>query len=153
MYTCITMSSAESLLDIQKILCQHKISATVTTWYQEGIAVTKIILKDLAGSQLNNLPVFRSEKKRKNPSRMRRDARRRTAHAAKLAASLQNDPAAAAVVPVPVPLVPSTRGTDPTESRRTATPRRKLRPGSTASGEGGVAAGCEDGSEPQHPTA
>ena len=94
LYTCTRMSSAEALLDIQKVLCQHKISAKVTTWYQEGSAVTKIILKDLAGSQPKNLPVFCSAKKHKNPSKIRRDARRRTAHVTKLAASLEKDPAA-----------------------------------------------------------
>ena len=141
--------SAEALLDIQKILCQHKISAKVTTWYQEGKAKTKIILKDLAGSQPKNLPVIFSEKKRKTPSRVRRDAKRRTEHVAKLAGSCDAGPAAA----TPVLLSTAQRTGTTSSPRRTATLHRRLGEGRAGTAKRGVTwgpgMGVEESSIPQ----
>ena len=74
--------STEALADIQKILLKYKISAKVTTWCENGSATTKILLRDLAGSQLNPSPVdsFPDKKKKKSPSRIRRDLRRHKAY-------------------------------------------------------------------------
>ena len=78
--------STEALLEIQKILLKQKCFAKVTTWYEEGKAVTKILLRDDAGAQ-PNIPHKNSssEKKKKNPSRIRRASRRMKAHLAKMA--------------------------------------------------------------------
>ena len=101
--------SAEALADIRKILLKHKISAKLTTWFLEGKATTKIVLQDSTGLP-SQLPGALSEKKSKSPSKKRRDARRRAAHAAKLGA---RDEETAAPMP----------GSQPS-SRRIVTARR-----------------------------
>ena len=68
----------------------------MTTWYEDGKAITKIILKDSTGSQLNRPETTNSDsglpedsrrtrklKKKKNPSKLRRDSMRRDAYVAK----------------------------------------------------------------------
>ena len=91
------------LADIQNILRKHRITAKIVTWHEaDGNSVTKIILKDSAGIQSKTPPV---SKKRKTPSRKRRDLLRRNAYAAKMAVSCVKDPEA---------------------SRRFATPCRRL---------------------------
>ena len=111
------MSAAQALADIQNILLKYRISATVFTLYEEGTAITKITVRDSTGFQSKPPPV----KKRKNPSRMLRDKKRRTAYAAKMAGSCEKDPGAAPVQPAPSELK---------TSRRRATPLRRLDPGS-----------------------
>ena len=68
----------------------------MTTWYEDGKAITKIMLKDSTGFQLNppatensvsGIPEesqkTRTSRKKKNPSKLRRDAKRRDAYVAK----------------------------------------------------------------------
>ena len=68
----------------------------MTTWYEDGKAITKIILKDSTGLQLNppatsssvsGIPEesrkTRALRKKKNPSKLRRDAKRRDTYVAK----------------------------------------------------------------------
>ena len=86
--------AAEALVDIQRILTKHKIFSNVTTWYEDGKAITKIILKDSTARQLNHPETTNSDsgipkescktkKSKKNPSKMRRDAKSRDAYVAK----------------------------------------------------------------------
>ena len=53
--------AAEALVDIQRILTKYKLFSNVTTWYEEGKAITKIILKDSTGSQLNRPETMNSD--------------------------------------------------------------------------------------------
>ena len=108
------MSAVQALADIQNILVKYRISATVVTWYEDGRAITKITVKNSKPP-----PVF--SKKRKNPSRMLRDKKRRTAYAAKMAGSCEKDPGAAPVQPAP---------SEEKTPRWRATPLRRLDPGS-----------------------
>ena len=110
------MSAVQALADIQNILVKYRISASVYTWYEEGTATTKIVIKDSAGFQPKPSPV--KKKKKKNPSRILRDQNRRNDYAAKMTGSCRKDPGAA-----PAPPVPST---EEKASRRTATPGRRL---------------------------
>ena len=88
--------AAEALVDIQRILTKYKLFSNVTTWYEDGKAITKIILKDSTGLQLNppatassvsGIPEesrkTRASRKKKNPSKLRRDAKRRDTYVAK----------------------------------------------------------------------
>ena len=130
--------SAEALAEIQKILENHRISAKLTTWYQDGGTFTKIILKGSAvsaGSQ-SKTPLgcpAKTKKKHKSASRLRRDFKRRRDHAAKVTGSCDKDHGAAVQEPVP----PTTPLTDQ------STPRRFPKPGgrlgtSTERGERGT---------------
>merc|ERR1712096_592597 len=111
-----TNMTTEALADIQKILLQYKISAKVTTWCENGCSTTKILLRDLTGSQLKPSPVVSipevdsipGRKKKKSPSRRRRDFRRHKAYLEK-----KNS--------LPVSSVASTN----LSSRRIATPCRR----------------------------
>ena len=91
-----TSMAAEALVDIQRILTKYKLFSNVTTWYEDGKAITKIILKDSTGLQLNppatsssvsGIPEesrkTRASRKKKNPSKLRRDAKRRDTYVAK----------------------------------------------------------------------
>ena len=107
-----TNMSAEALLNIQKILVKYKIFAKVTTWYENGSATTKILLRESTGFQSKTSPVdsLPGKKKRKSPSRKRRDSRRRKTYEEK-------------IVGLPTSSVPTNR--KPSSPRRIATPYRR----------------------------
>ena len=88
----------------------------MSTWYEEGTATTKIVIKDSAGFQPKPSPAI--SKNMKNPSRILRDTKRRNDYVAKMAGSCQKDPGATPVHPVP--------STEEKTSRRIATPGRRL---------------------------
>ena len=87
------MSAVQALAEIQNILRKYRMTSKVTTWHEaDGNSVTKIIVKDSAGIQ-SKPPVFNYLfKKKKNPSKIRRDTRRREAYAVKMAESKSVSP-------------------------------------------------------------
>ena len=105
--------SAEALVDIQKILLKYKISAKVTTWCENGCATTRILLRDSTGSQFKSSPVDSVPgKKKKSPSRRRRDFRRHKAYLEKKSG-------------LPDSSVPTNAASANLSSRRIATPCRR----------------------------
>ena len=117
--------SAEALVDIQKILLKYKISAKVTTWCENGCATTRILLRDSTGSQFKSSPVdsVPGKRKKKSPSRSRRDFRRHKAYLEK-------------VNGVPVSSISTNQSTP--SSRRMATPYRQTGRGREAVKEVGA---------------
>ena len=139
--------SADALADIQKILRKHKISAKLTTWYEEGTTVTKIVLKDLTGFQSSKPPrcapvCLSKPRKRKSPSRLRRDSRRSFAYTTKMTGACAKDPGPTVRDPdPPIPHPISDLANQDKPMRRFATPSRKLRTGSVGTVEGDVGGG------------
>ena len=91
--------SADALAEIQIILRKHKISAKLTTWYEEDKTMTKIVLKDVTGFQPAKPPRGAPESlskpsKRKSPCRLRRDFSRRMNYVAKMTGAYAKDPGA-----------------------------------------------------------
>ena len=121
--------SAEVMTEIHKILQKYtNLSVKITMSSNEDTRYTTISFKES-----NCLKKTEKKKKRKSPSQVKRDRKRKEAFLARMASSGDQDSAAAML------LLPTAQRSNPTgATRRTATPGRRL-------GLGAGSAGTEEG--------
>ena len=118
--------SAEVMTEIHKILQKYtNLSVKITISSNKNTHFTTIALKESVSTK-------KLVKKKKSPSRLKRDQKRQESFLARMAGSCDKDSAAAMLSP------PTTQRSKQTANRRTATPVRRL-------GSGAGSAGTEEG--------